>query len=231
MNRKTAFFLRALLDKNACRPESVTQEPRRVLQRGPTVSLRPAVRRVFTFQVHSSLKAFPEAARRAVLSSDLVDDAVVSPGTQVVVLACNVQRKEGEEEEREGVPVLSHRQPLRHLTCKAGLGSVVELNLQPTRISPNEQALGDSGKQSLRRAGERSDRGHLWWSDWSFSSGVLKTVGVFQIAGFCTSALKTVRKRSVELDRLHTLNQRHVADIPETTSPQSSQLCICTSVR
>lgn len=56
---------------------------------------------MFTFQVHSSLKAFPEAARRAVLSSDLVDDAVVSPGTQVVVLACNTQSKEGEEEERE----------------------------------------------------------------------------------------------------------------------------------
>lgn len=72
------------------------------MQRGPTVSLRPEVRCALTFQVHSSLKAFPEAARRAVLSSDLVNDAVVSPGTQVVVLACNVQRKEGEEEEREG---------------------------------------------------------------------------------------------------------------------------------
>lgn len=156
---KQLFFLRALLNKNAYGPESVTREPRYVLQRGPTVSLRPEVRCVFTFQVHSSLKAFPEAARRAVLSSDLVDDAVVSPGTQVVVLACNVQRKEGEEEEREG-----RSAGFISSSCRAGLGSIAELNLQPTRISPNEQALGDSGKQSLRRVGERSDRRLLRWS-------------------------------------------------------------------
>lgn len=56
-------------------------------------------------------------------------------------------------------------------------------------------------------------------------------VGAFQIAGFCTSALRTVHKLGVEQFRLHTLNQQHISDIPETTSPQSSQLCMCTFVR
>lgn len=47
----------------------------------------------FTFQVHPSLKAFPEAAGRAVLPPDLIDDAVVPPGAQVVVLACGAKRQ------------------------------------------------------------------------------------------------------------------------------------------
>lgn len=54
---------------------------------------RKAVGRVLTFQVHSSLKAFPEAAGWTVLSADLIDDAVVSPCAQVVVLACKEQRE------------------------------------------------------------------------------------------------------------------------------------------
>lgn len=49
--------------------------------------------RLLTFQVHSGLKTFPEAAGWAVLSADLINDAVVPPCTQVVVLACERQRK------------------------------------------------------------------------------------------------------------------------------------------
>lgn len=48
---------------------------------------------LLTFQVHSGLKTFPEAAGWTVLSADLINDAVVPPCTQVVVLACEVQRK------------------------------------------------------------------------------------------------------------------------------------------
>lgn len=50
---------------------------------------------LFTFQVHSGLETLPEAAGRTVLPADLVDDAVVSPCAQVVVLACG-----GEEDSR-----------------------------------------------------------------------------------------------------------------------------------
>lgn len=45
---------------------------------------------LITFQVHSSLKTFPEPAGWTVLSADLINDAVISPRTQVVVLACEV---------------------------------------------------------------------------------------------------------------------------------------------
>lgn len=47
--------------------------------------------RTLTFQIHPGLEAFPEATGRAVLPPDLIDDAVVSPGAQVVVLACGVK--------------------------------------------------------------------------------------------------------------------------------------------
>lgn len=50
---------------------------------------------MFTFQVHSSLKTLSEAAGRAVLPADLIDDAVVSPRTEVVVLACEEERRRG----------------------------------------------------------------------------------------------------------------------------------------
>lgn len=49
----------------------------------------------FTFQVHSGLKTFPEAAGGAVFPADLIDDAVVSPRAQVVVLACEEKRRGG----------------------------------------------------------------------------------------------------------------------------------------
>lgn len=49
--------------------------------------------RLFTFQVHSGLKTFPEAAGWTVLPSDLIDDAVVSACAQVVVLACAEERR------------------------------------------------------------------------------------------------------------------------------------------
>ncbi len=53
--------------------------------------------RLFTFQVHSGLKTFPEAAGWTVLPPDLIDDAVISPCTQVVVLACKEERKKREK--------------------------------------------------------------------------------------------------------------------------------------
>lgn len=46
----------------------------------------------FTFQVHPSLKTFPEAAGRTVLPANLIDDAIVPPCTQVVVLACGEKK-------------------------------------------------------------------------------------------------------------------------------------------
>lgn len=42
----------------------------------------------FTFQVHADHEALAEAARGTVLPADFVDDAVVSPRTQVIVLPC-----------------------------------------------------------------------------------------------------------------------------------------------
>lgn len=55
--------------------------------------------KVFTFQVHSSLKTFPEAARGAVLPADLINDAIISPCTQVVVLTCKGRRRKREKDE------------------------------------------------------------------------------------------------------------------------------------
>lgn len=49
--------------------------------------------RLFTFQVHSGLKTFPEATGWTVLPPDLINDAVISPRAQVVVLACTEERK------------------------------------------------------------------------------------------------------------------------------------------
>lgn len=42
--------------------------------------------RLLTSQVHPGLETLPYATRRTVFPSDLVNDAVISPGTQVVVL-------------------------------------------------------------------------------------------------------------------------------------------------
>lgn len=42
--------------------------------------------RLLTSEVHPGLETLPYAARRTVFPSDLVDDAVISAGTQVVVL-------------------------------------------------------------------------------------------------------------------------------------------------
>lgn len=55
--------------------------------------------KVFTFQVHSGLKTFPEAARGAVLPTDLINDAIISPCTQVVVLTCKERRRKREKDE------------------------------------------------------------------------------------------------------------------------------------
>lgn len=43
--------------------------------------------RALTSQVHPGLETLPYSTRRTVFPADLVDDAVVPPGAQVVVLA------------------------------------------------------------------------------------------------------------------------------------------------
>lgn len=48
-----------------------------------------------TSQVHPGLETLPYAARRAVFPADLVDDAVVPAGAQVVVLTWVERRRRG----------------------------------------------------------------------------------------------------------------------------------------
>lgn len=40
-----------------------------------------------TFQVHSSLKTFSVAARRAVFSSNFINDTIISSSTKIIVLS------------------------------------------------------------------------------------------------------------------------------------------------
>lgn len=54
---------------------------------------------MFTIQVHPSLKALPEATGWAVLPPDLIDDAVIPPSAQVVVLSCGAKRQKDTEED------------------------------------------------------------------------------------------------------------------------------------
>lgn len=46
-----------------------------------------------TFQVHPCLETLAEAARRTVLPADPVYDAVIPPGTQIVVLSWRWRNK------------------------------------------------------------------------------------------------------------------------------------------
>lgn len=41
----------------------------------------------FTFEIHAGLQTLPEAAGRTIFPSDLVDDAVIASGTQIVMLS------------------------------------------------------------------------------------------------------------------------------------------------
>lgn len=60
-----------------------------------------------TIQVHPSPKALPEATGWAVLPPYLIDDAVIPPSAQVVVLSCGVKRQKDTEEE-DGTFLMSH---------------------------------------------------------------------------------------------------------------------------
>lgn len=41
----------------------------------------------FTFEIHAGLQTLPEAAGGTIFPSDLVDDAVIASGTQIVMLS------------------------------------------------------------------------------------------------------------------------------------------------
>lgn len=59
--------------------------------------------RALTSQVHPGLETLPYSARRTVFPADLVDDAVVPPGAQVVVLTYRDIRRaatRGEQKEQ-----------------------------------------------------------------------------------------------------------------------------------
>lgn len=49
--------------------------------------------RALTSQVHPGLETLSYSTRWTVFPADLVDDAVVSPGTQVVVLTCGERQR------------------------------------------------------------------------------------------------------------------------------------------
>lgn len=48
--------------------------------------------RLLTSKVHAGLETLPYTTCRTVFPSDLVNDTVISPGTQVVVLTCGKTR-------------------------------------------------------------------------------------------------------------------------------------------
>lgn len=55
---------------------------------------------VCTVQVHSSFETLPETAGWTILPADLINDAVISPRTEVIVLTCK-DKKEMEREQCE----------------------------------------------------------------------------------------------------------------------------------